>query len=359
MNQLDCARSEIDRIDAELARLFEARMQAVQGVIEYKKATGMPILDTGREAQVIEKNTARIQADELKAYYAQWQKDLMALSRQYQAKVLGRDVAAYQGVEGAFAHIALKRLFPYAKAVNFSSWKEVFQAVESGAAAYGVLPLENSTTGDVGEVLDLCFSHNCYVVQMYDLPVVQNLLGLPNATIADIKTVYSHPQGLRQSAKFMQQMQMNGIEYPNTAMAAQHVAQMGDVSLGAIASAETAELYGLKVLAPEVNQASGNTTRFIVIAAQPAESGNRFSVLFTVDHAAGQLAKVIQIIGEMGFNMECIKSRPLPGTPWEYYFYVELVGDAKQQNSQKLLKEMQLVCRSVKQLGVYSKEEKA
>ena len=82
-------------------------------------------------------------------------------------------------------------------------------------------------------------------------------------------------------------------------------------------------------------------------------------MLFTVDHAAGQLAKVIQIIGEMGFNMECIKSRPLPGTPWEYYFYVELVGDAKQQNSQKLLKEMQLVCRSVKQLGVYSKEEKA
>lgn len=359
MNQLDCARQQIDEIDAKLARLFEERMQAVQGVIEYKKATGMPILDTGREAQVIEKNTARIKNDALKPYYEQWQKDLMSLSRQYQAKVLGRDVVAYQGVEGAFAHIALQKLFPYAKAVNYTTWKQVFEAVEQGEAAYGVLPFENSTTGDVGEVLDLCFAHSCSVVQMYDLPVIQNLLGLPNAKISDIKTVYSHPQGLRQSAKFLQQLNLQGVEYPNTAMAAQQVAEQQDCSIGAIASTETAKLYGLQVLAPQVNNADENTTRFIVIAAQPIQEGNRFSVLFTVDHAAGQLAKAIQLIGTMGFNMECIKSRPLLSAPWEYYFYVELVGNPAEPKSQELLQQLQQVCQSVKQLGVYSKEETA
>ena len=357
MDQLMQARAEIDRIDAELARLFEARMQAVEGVIAYKQATGMPVLDAGREEQVIEKNTARIERAELRDYYAQWQKDLMALSRQYQSRVLGRDRVAYQGVEGAFSHIALTRLFPRARAIKCPTWAEVFRQVEEGAAAFGVLPFENSTTGDVGEVLDLCFSHNCYVTQVYDLPVVQNLLGLPGAKLSDIRLVYSHPQGLRQCAPLLRQLGLQTIESPNTAMAAQHVAETGDKTIGAIASAETAQLYGLEVLAAGANSAEGNTTRFIVISRQPAEKGNRFSLLFTVDHKAGQLARVIQIIGREGFNMESIKSRPLPHTPWEYYFYVELVGDASQQNARGLLEQLNGVCRSVKLLGVFSKEE--
>ena len=140
-------------------------------------------------------------------------------------------------------------------------------------------------------------------------------------------------------------------------MAAKHVPETGDKTTGAIASAETAQLYGLEVLAAGANSAEGNTTRFIVISRQPAEKGNRFSLLFTVDHKAGQLARVIQIIGREGFNMESIKSRPLPHTPWEYYFYVELVGDASQQNARGLLEQLNGVCRSVKLLGVFSKEE--
>lgn len=359
MNQLEEAREKIDQIDAQLACLFEQRMQAVQGVIAYKKQTGMAILDSGREEQVIEKNTARIQQQDLQPYYQQWQRDLMKISRQYQAKILGQDIVGYQGVEGAFAHIALQKLFPYAKAKNYSTWREVFEAVEQGEVAFGVLPFENSTTGDVGEVLDLCFGHHCHVVQVYDLPVVQNLLGLPGADISSIKTVYSHPQGLRQSAKFLQQLHIQGIEYPNTAMAAKQVAEKADPTVGAIASAETAALYGLQVLAPEVNQADGNTTRFVVISRKMEQSGNRFSVLFTVEHTAGQLARVIQRIGQQGFNMECIKSRPLPGTPWEYYFYAELVGDIGQESSQQLLEQLKSLCRSVKLLGVYTKEETA
>ena len=330
MDQLMQARAEIDRIDAELARLFEARMQAVEGVIAYKQATGMPVLDAGREEQVIEKNTARIERAELRDYYAQWQKDLMALSRQYQSRVLGRDRVAYQGVEGAFSHIALTRLFPRARAIKCPTWAEVFRQVEEGAAVgKAVAPAQP----------------------------LDGLTAYYRDQLSDIRLVYSHPQGLRQCAPLLRQLGLQTIEYPNTAMAAQHVAETGDKTIGAIASAETAQLYGLEVLAAGANSAEGNTTRFIVISRQPAEKGNRFSLLFTVDHKAGQLARVIQIIGREGFNMESIKSRPLPHTPWEYYFYVELVGDAGQQNARGLLEQLNGVCRSVKLLGVFSKEE--
>lgn len=102
--------------------------------------------------------------------------------------------------------------------------------------------------------------------------------------------------------------------------------------MAAIASLETAALYGLSVLAENINTSETNTTRFIVIGRRMNAAGNRFSLLFTVDHRAGRLARVMQLIGAMGFNLECIKSRPMPNVPWEYYFYVEVVGDLSAEN---------------------------
>ena len=137
MNQLEQARAQIDTVDRQMAALFEQRMAAVRQVIEYKQATGMPILDSGREAQVIEKNTAYIAEEVLRPYYADLLRAQMALSRQYQAYVLGRDVVAHQGAEGAYSHIALTRLFPRAKALSLATFDEVFDAVQDGRAAYG------------------------------------------------------------------------------------------------------------------------------------------------------------------------------------------------------------------------------
>lgn len=357
MNQLDKARQQIDEIDEKIAKLFEKRMQAVQQVIAYKKQTGKAIFDQNREKQVIQKNIAYIQNPELKTYYHYWQQNLMDISKAYQQEILGKNIVAYQGVEGAFSHIALQHLFPYATAEKYSTWREVFEAVQQGKASYGVLPFENSTTGDIGEVLDLCFTQECVIWQMYDLKIVQNVLGLPNATIKDIKTVYSHPQGLRQSAKFLNQLQLKGVEYPNTAMAAHAVAKAGDTSIAAIASVETAHLYGLKVLAESVNDTQTNTTRFIVIAPNLKPAGNRFSILFTVNHAAGKLATVVAEIAKQGFNMECIKSRPLPNSPWEYYFYVEIMGNMADQATQNLIDSLKKICPVIKLLGVYDKED--
>ena len=172
MDKLDEARAAIDRIDAQMAALFEARMAAAAAVAAYKKEHALPVLDSAREAAVVEKNLARLKNKELEPFYAAYLRHQLALSRQYQAQVLGRDRVAYQGVEGAFAHIALKKLFPRAQELPCATWGKVFDAVEAGDAAYGVLPFENSHAGDVSAVLDLCFAHpGLYVTEVCDLPV--------------------------------------------------------------------------------------------------------------------------------------------------------------------------------------------
>ncbi len=354
MDKLLQARTTIDSVDKEMAALFCRRMEAVRDVIAYKKEHGLPILDTGREDAVVQKNMALVTDASLAAFYEDFIRHNMALSRQLQAQLIGADTVAYQGVEGAFSHIALGKIFSHVQAKSCATFGEVFDAVESGAAAFGILPFENSHAGDVSDVLDLCFAHRkIFVCNVYDLAVSQNLLCVPGATLSDIKTVVSHPQALRQSAQFVKSLGIQQQEYANTAVAAQFVAESGDKTIAAIASKETAALYGLTVLVADINETHDNTTRFIVIGKAPQQNGNRFSLLFTVEHTAGSLARVIQIIGSMGYNMECIKSRPMPHVPWEYYFYTELVGDV--EKAQTLCDALAATCKTVRILGVYNR----
>ena len=153
----------------------------------------------------------------------------------------------------------------------------------------------------------------------------------------------------------MRQFGLPATAMANTAMAAKFVAESGDASKAAIASVETAALYGLEVLVPSINTDGDNTTRFIVLSREKPTGGNRFSLLFTVDNKPGKLGEVIQIIGASGFNMESIKSRPMPHVPFEYYFYVELVGDPTADETAALLRELDRTCRTVRLLGVYTK----
>lgn len=356
METLEQARREIDEADRQLAALFERRMAAVLAVAEYKKAHGLPIYDAAREAAVLEKSASYIQDPALRPYYIDHVRSRIEVAKQYEALVLGRNRAAYQGVEGAFAHIALKKLFPHAEAVNYPTWEDVFAAVESGDAAHGVVPFENSHAGDVSAVLDLCYNHpDLWVVDVYDLPISQNLLTLPGVHLQELRDVYSHQQAIAQSETFLKSFRLPAHAMPNTAMAAKFVAESGDRTKAAIASRETAALYGLEVLVPEINTDGDNTTRFIVLSREQPTAGNRFSLLFTVDNKPGKLAEVIQKIGASGFNMESIKSRPMPHTPFEYYFYVELVGSPAQAETAALLQELNRTCRTVRMLGVYTK----
>ena len=361
MDQLEQARAQIDAIDAQMAALFTQRMQAVVQVAQYKAATGKPVFDPAREDALIAKNTARVPG-ELRAYYRRFLQQSLAVSRAYQRRLLGRDVAAYQGVQGAWSHIALTLLLPFASAKAYATWADVCDAVEAGDAQYGVLPFENSNAGDVSAVLDLLYARpQLTVARMASLPIRQDLLALPGAELAGIRTVVSHQQALAQSSPFLKSHGLEARPWGNTADAARHVAESGDKSLAAIASAQTAELYGLQILVKGVNEDGDNTTRFLVVARAdaaaplPPAPGRRLALLFTVDHKPGKLANVIRLIGEQGFNMENIKSRPLPHVPFEYYFYVQLVCPEENAPARcaALLESLEAACRTVRTLGVF------
>lgn len=354
---LDDARADINKIDKEMAELFERRMAAVEQVIRYKIENKLPILDESREQLVISNNLEHIKNAKYKAYYEDFIKNTMEISKQYQRRLSTADIVGYQGTEGAFSHIALHMLFQNSpvKEKAFGTFEEVFKAVCSDKISCGVIPFENSYTGEVGEVLDLLYKYDCHISKIYDLKINQNLLGVKGASIEDIKQVYSHHQAISQCSEFLDSHGYECIPYANTALAAKHVFEENNKQKAAIASIYTAELYNLDVLRENINTSNENTTRFIVISKQASTEGNRFNLLFTLEHSAGSLANVMNIIGKYHFNMESIKSKSLHNIPWQYYFYVEIEGDINCDAAQDMLKKLNECCKVLKVLGVYSK----
>lgn len=339
MNQLDKAREKINAIDVQMRELFEQRMKAVEEVAEYKLKNNMKIFDPDREAEVIEKNSIKMQNEKLKLYYREYIQAVMDISKSYQESIVNCDTYGYQGVLGAFSHIATQRLFPHGKMKNYAAFEGAVKGVLNHEIAKAVLPFENSYTGEVGEILDLLFKYDVVIQSIYDLKINQNLLGLKGATLCDIKQVYSKDQAINQCQDFLKNFDYELIPYANTALAAKFVSESQDKSKAAIASIETAELYGLEVLAENINTSKDNTTRFVVVGNELPEDGNHLSIVFTVHHESGQLAKIMQIVAKYGFNMENIKSRSLKDASWQYYFYMEIEGHYRDEKMQSMLEE--------------------
>lgn len=359
MQDLSEIRIQINETDNEMAKLFVKRMELVSKVAEYKKKNGLPIYDPKREEQVIENGIERIENPELRSYYVNYLKSVMELSRSYQRNIMEGLKVAYCGTKGAFAHIAATHLFPSAQKVAYTSFLKAYDAVESGECDCAVLPVENSFAGDVGQVNDLMFSGNLHINGMYDLAVTHDLLALPGATVKDIKTVVSHPQALSQCASFIKERGVSEIEFSNTALAAQHVRELGDKSVAAIASAESAKLFGLEVAARSINDDRSNTTRFAVFSRVEARedsnaAGRYFSLVFTARNEAGSLAKALTILGSHGFNMRTMRSRPMKELLWQYYFYLEAEGDIFGEEGQRCMEELKTCCDKIKVVGSYN-----
>ena len=352
-NKLEEARRIINEVDAEMAELFVKRMRAAELVYEYKKEFGLPILDQKREDAVIEKNSALVSDAVIKEYYIDYLKHLMSLSRKYQYRMQSGLKVAYSGVEGAFAHIAAGRIFPDGNKISYSDFKAAYDAVLFGECDVAVLPIENSYAGEVGQTIDLIFSGGLFINGIYELEIHQNLLGIAGATVEDIKRVTSHPQALSQCHDYIKMRGFATEEANNTALAAKAVAELKDKSLGAIASAETAEIYGLKVLEANINKSGENTTRFAVLSKVRAEAPTLTStvLMFTVKHEAGSLANAIGIIGKYGYSMTALRSRPMKKHSWQYYFYVEIEGTTDSPDGMKMLSELRCVCDELKVAG--------
>ncbi len=355
-NNLEEARKIINKVDAQMAELFVERMRAAEMVSEYKKEFGLPILDKDRENAVIEKNASLVDDDVIRGYYIDYIKNLMGISRSYQYRLQNGLKVAYSGVEGAFAHIAAGRIFPESKRVSYRDFKSAYDSVVRGESDVAVLPIENSYAGEVGHTIDLIFSGSLYINGIYELEIHQNLLGLADATIDDIKKVTSHPQALSQCHDYIKLRGFDTEESNNTAVAAKIVVDMNDKTLGAIASVETAEIYGLQVIEANINKSGENTTRFAVLSKVKADSPTLSNsvLMFTVKNEAGSLAKAISIIGKYGYNMTALRSRPIKKHSWQYYFYIEIDGTTQNENGQKMIEELSEICDKLKIAGTYA-----
>lgn len=355
-NKLEEARKVIDQVDMQMAELFIRRMRAVELVYAHKKEFGLPILDQKREDAAIEKNSALVEDEAIKGYYIDCLKHLMSVSRAYQYRMQSGLKVAYSGIEGAFAHMAAGRIYPEGNRVSYGDFKAAYNSVVMGECDAAVLPIENSYAGEVGQTIDLIFSGGLFINGIYELEIHQNLLGVPGSSAEGIKKVTSHPQALSQCHEYIEMRGFEAEESMNTALAAKAVAEANDKALGAIASLETAEKYGLKVLEANINKSGENATRFAVLSKVRATSPTFTStvLMFTVRHEAGSLATAISIIGKHGFNMTALRSRPMKKHLWQYYFYIEIDGTTDTENGEKMMEELSKVCDKLKVVGTFA-----
>ena len=371
-------RNEIDSIDTQLVGLFKERMEKAASVAEYKRNSGMKIYDPHRERDLLLR-VSQLAGEEHESATRVLYALMMELSRSYQSRlilpeskyesIIGKALAetapmfpekasvACQGTEGAYAQIACNKLFALPSIRYHNSFAGVFDAVESGACKYGVLPIENSTAGSVNSIYDLMMEKSFYIVRSTRVQINHCLLIKPGTKLEDIKEVISHEQALSQSSDFLGSL--NGVKqtaFANTALAAQAVATSERNDIAALGSAECAALYGLTVLKRAVQNKGSNYTRFICISKTPEiyPGADRTSFMLVLPHRPGSLYRIISRFYAHDINMTKLESRPIPGSDFEFMFYFDVNASVYSPALKQLICQLDNELDSFTYLGSYS-----
>lgn len=329
--QIAAMEQEIEHLYAErknLVRESESRMQDLLQTIEE------PMVGGGHQSELDEILSAR-------------------------AELPDKARVACQGVEGSFSHQAADQFFAEADIQFFEQFEEVFQAVENGDVEYGILPIENSTAGSVIQVYDLMRKHNFYIIKDTKVLVRHNLLTAMECHQEDLTDIYSHPQALSQCQELLEQYPNIQIhEYSNTAAAAKFVAEQRNTRIAAIASAKCAELYDMHLLQKDIQDVSGNATRFICISKTPGFSAaaNKISLCLTVPHKPGSLYHLLHKFALNNLNLCKLESRPYPKKKFEYLFYLDVEGHCDDFQVRWLLNDLNNQLGYFKFLGSYDEK---
>lgn len=265
-------------------------------------------------------------------------------------------IAGYQGVPGSFSQQALTEYFDSVEAYHYSDFEDVLIALESGTIDYGVLPIENSSTGGISDTYQLLRKYDCSIVGERCIRIEHHLLGVSGSNLKSIKQVYSHPQGYEQSIQFFKKHpNIQFMPYKNTAESAKYISELNDISIGAIASKKAANIYHLEVLAEKINTTDWNYTRFAIIAKKAliTDACNKLSIVITVPHTPGSLYKAMSYFERNQLNLTKIESRPLLNKPWHYFFYLDLEGNLNNPVVLKALENVKNISSYFKILGNY------
>lgn len=348
-------RKKIDSVDEKILPLLIERMKLAEQVAEYKKANNIPVLNVQREQEILEevKKNAGKYGSALQSVYSA----MMEASRSLQhaklhsggelRKVIesalplprGNRKIACQGVNGAYSGMAAEKLFEKPNIQFFQNFEDVFKAVASEKADFGVVPVENSSAGSVHETFDLMIKYRLYICGALDLPVSHCLMTKEKTEITSVKKAYSHPQALAQCADYLKARSITPIACSNTAAAAKKISESNDHEAAAIASEKAADIFGLHIAERSIQSGKCNKTRFLVLSKQLfiSENAEKISLIFSLPHVPGSLSGVLSRFFRCGLNLTKIESRPILDSDFQYYFYLDFSGNIKDENTLSLI----------------------
>ncbi len=369
-------REQIDEIDASIVELYERRMDISSQVADYKIETGKKVFDREREVEKLRK-VKELTHNEFNAHGIQELfEQIMSVSRKLQYRKLSEKGSlgrlpfigvdeldmkdarvVFQGAEGAYSQMAMLKFFGEdVNCFHVDTFRDAMSAIEEGSADFAVLPIENSTAGIVNEIYDLMTEFENYIVGEQIIKIEHCLMGLPGSDLNQIKTVYSHPQSLMQSSRYLNDhASWKQVSMQNNAFAAIKVKDDGDMSQAAIASEQAAKIYGLEILERGVNHSHTNSTRFIIVTNQKVflKDAKKVSICFEVPHESGSLYHMLSHFIYNNLNMTKIESRPLEDRNWEYRFFIDFDGNLADSAVKNALRGLRDEARNMRVLGNY------
>jgi chorismate mutase / prephenate dehydratase len=370
---LPTLREAIEAVDHELLHLLRRRMDLAEEVAGAKLAAASPFRDQLREDQILQRVRhfaleEGLDAREVERLYRVILEMSVAHQRAHVRSLATAPLrVAYQGVEGAYSHLTAQRRYAGLPGGVLLEGHETFRgaadAVRSGASDRALLPIENTTAGSINETYDLLAEGGLTITAEVVSRIEHCLLGLPGSRVEDLHTILSHPQGLAQCQDFLRTLP--GVRtHPefDTAGSARKVRERNDPGVAAIASESAARIFGLEVLRRGIQSQEGNYTRFVELAREPepvpAGTPARTSLLLAVSHQPGALASLLGLFAGRGINVTKLESRPVPSTPWQYRFYLDLEGHAADDPIRTALDEARPLTTELRVLGTYPAAER-
>lgn len=369
-------RAKLDEIDSSMVELFENRMDICRQVAEDKLKTGKRILDKERERQKIQTVSSLAHSDFNKIGVSELFEQIMAISRKLQYQIINEKGGhgnlpffavdelntdkirvVFQGADGAYSQAAMHTYFGEdIDSFHVETFRDAMGAIEEGRADFAVLPIENSTAGIVSEIYDLLVEYENYIVGEQVIPIQHCLLTVPGASMEDIEVVYSHPQSLMQSSRFLSEHgSWKQISMQNNAFATLKVAEDKDIHQAAIASEFAGKLYGLTVLEKGIQNDKNNSTRFIIVTNQKIfkKDAGKVSICFEVAHESGSLYHALSHFIYNHLNVSKIESRPIENRNWEYRFFLDFDGNLSDSAVKNALRGLREETYNLKILGNY------
>ncbi len=379
MKDINELRKGIDSIDSQITELFLARMNLAKEIGIAKKESGSSVNVPSRENDIVTRLTKMTDEDELKGYINRLYADIFAMSKAYQNGIVTFESTmrkkildslaeeknlpvsarvACQGVQGAYSNAAAKKLFELPDITFFKTFDGVFTAVEKGLCTYGILPIENSNTGSISQVYDLMRKHNFYIVSGVRVHIRHTLSAKMGTEIGDIKTVYSHEQGLRQCSEYLKKLGVEVVVVENTAVAARLVSECDRTDVAAVCAPDAAEHFGLKILQHDVQDNKDNYTRFICVSKkfEIFRGADKISIVIGASHTPGSLQRLLSEFSSLGLNLTKLESRPVGNSDFEFVFYFDFEADIRDNRVIDLLSRLTETNPSFLLLGSYKEK---